>query len=228
MSRALEGSPIPLPITLEQADVLHFLGYPPEKIPPYRIALLLDEAISEARELVNARGVFVNLPLGRSTELGLEAIDAEGLVVGLVTVGDRIDKRMSHLISRGEATRALLLDAAGSAAAEEAADRLGAIITGDAGDEGIGVARAAHVSCRISPGYGRWSISAQEQLFEVLPHRRLDVCLLPSMLMEPRKSISFAMWLGADERPIAGLSGCARCELEQCQYRRVSQAEEIT
>ncbi len=116
MSRTSEGSLVQLPITLEQADVLHFLGYPSEKVPPYRIAVLLDEAMSEARELVNAKGTFVNLPVHRSTELGLETIDATGLVVGLVTIGDPIERRMRELMALGEATRALMLDAAGSAA----------------------------------------------------------------------------------------------------------------
>ena len=43
-------------------------------------------------------------------------------------------------------------------------------------------------------------------------------------MMVPRKSISFAMWLGARERPAAGLAGCIRCTLEHCRYRRVPKA----
>ena len=53
------------------------------------------------------------------------------------------------------------------------------------------------VGCRISPGYGRWPLSAQKALFARLPHETLGVSLNPSMMMTPRKSISFALWLGA-------------------------------
>jgi len=72
----------------------------------------------------------------------------------------------------------------------------------------------------VSPGYGSWGIHSQKALFDRLPHHRIGVDLLPTMLMTPRKSISFAMWLGADRRPLAGLSGCARCGLVECRYRK--------
>jgi hypothetical protein len=225
------GSVVPLGVTIGRDEMLHFLGYPEGQGPSGRVAELLDPTLREARALVRAAGVFVQLPVEEGGALGLEPVDATGLVVGLVTIGDGIESRASELIRRGAATEALLMDAAGSAAAEEAADRLGAIIASgaersdeEAGPEGGHVlgapAAAPALSCRISPGYGKWPMSAQRAIFERLPHRELGIELLPTMLMLPRKSISFAMWLGADARPIAGLSGCARCELESCRYRR--------
>jgi hypothetical protein len=224
------GSVVELALTIDRGEVLHFLGYPEAQHPPERIESLLDEALHDARHLASGRGVWVRLPGERAAELSLEPVDATGLVVGLVTIGDRLESRASELLANGDTTSALLLDAAGSAAVEEAADRLGAIIAGHPLEDESRLAeeqgkRAGHVSCRISPGYGRWPIQAQEHLFELLPHSALHVSLLRSMLMVPRKSISFAMWLGADARPIAGLSGCSRCELERCRYRRVSGTE---
>ena len=81
-------------------------------------------------------------------------------------------------------------------------------------------AEASPLPCRISPGYGRWPLTAQTNVFDRLPHEQLGVELLPSLLMVPRKSISFAMWIGAEARPTAGLSGCHHCNLDHCQYRR--------
>jgi hypothetical protein len=228
------GSVIPLDVTIERDEMLHFLGYPEGQGPAERVAELLHATLREARALVRATGVFARIPVEHAAALGLEPIDATGLVVGLVTVGGGIESRASELIRSGAATEALLMDAAGSAAAEEAADRLGAIIASGSPtrtDEELepqdgralhasGPGRAPSLSCRISPGYGKWPMSAQRAIFELLPHRELGVELTPAMLMVPRKSISFAMWLGADARPIAGLSGCARCELESCRYRR--------
>lgn len=215
------ASVVSLPLSIDRDDVLHFLGYPDGQKPFGRIAGLLSETLREARRLVRPRGIFDVLPVERAVDLGLEARDATRLVAGIVTIGAGIETRATELLRAGAVTEALLLDAAGSAAAEEAADRLGALIAGEAGDQtSTAQSRASHLSCRISPGYGTWPIAAQRAMFDHLPHAAIEVELLPTMLMVPRKSISFAMWLGADARPISGLSGCARCEFERCRYRR--------
>lgn len=216
-----EGKLTELPVSIRHEEVLHFLGYPEGQAPAERIERLMDDAICEARELVVPRGLFVRRPIEAAPEVGLVAIDASDLAIGLVTIGAELDGRVDELVASGAPTRALLLDAAGSAAVEEAADRLGALIAGESRGD-AGVTPAARVSCRVSPGYGTWSIESQAAIFRVLPHTRLGVALLPTMLMTPRKSISFAMWLGADRRPLSGLSGCARCGLEHCRYRRTN------
>jgi len=217
--------PTPLQVTIRRQDVLHFLGYPEGREPAGPIERRLDAVLAEARSLADGRGVFCHLPADAASALGLEAIAAEQLVTGLVTVGGGIETRATALLSEGDSVGALLLDAAGSAAVEEAADRLGAVIAGDPGDDSAGDTTepdedAPALSCRISPGYGRWKLESQSALFATLPHRELGVTLLPSLLMTPRKSISFAMWLGADARPVAGLSGCDRCLLTTCRYRK--------
>lgn len=223
-------------LALARSDVLHFLGYPPGREPAPRIAALLDDCLPEARRLVGGRAVWTTLPAGEAPQIGLAPLPASGLVIGLVTAGPAIVAAASERIARGDSTAALLLDACGSAAAEEAADRTSAAIVATLGgsaatppaagpaDTGGPGERAAAVSCRISPGYGRWPLESQAALFARLPHRDIGVELASSMLMEPRKSVSFAMWLGADARPVAGLSGCARCELASCRYRREPRA----
>jgi hypothetical protein len=222
--RGRATGPIPLPVTIRHEDVLHFLGYPPGRHPPERIERRIRPLLEEARELVDARGAYRHLPLEAAQDVGLEPMEASGLVIGLTTAGKRIEDRATERADGGDATAALLLDAMGSAAAEEAADRLGiCVVTGSrtevAEEEADGSTHVPSLSCRISPGYGRWPLTAQTKLFEHLPHRELGVELLPSLLMVPRKSISLAMWMGADARPIAGLSGCKQCNLERCQYR---------
>jgi cobalamin-dependent methionine synthase I len=175
-------------------------------------------------------------------------VAAEGLVIGLVTAGPAIESRASELLAKGELTRAVLLDAAGSAAAEAAADELGRRLSEGAAAEADPTASAneaaaqdgerqlvdddagrsprsergrdSRVSCRLSPGYGRWTLRWQRELFARLPHHELGVELNESCLMLPRKSVSFAMWLGARERIAQGIAGCSDCTLGQCRYRR--------
>jgi hypothetical protein len=206
-----------LQVAIREEDVLHFLGYPPGMKPQERTGRRLQEIREEAVSLAEARGIYMHLTVERAPEVGLEAVDGTGLVLGLVTAGGALETRAERYIRDGDATSALMLEAAGSAAAEEAADRLGAVIAG-CGDGGEGVA----VSCRISPGYGTWKLEDQRKMFDLLPHGKVGVDLLPSMLMIPRKSISFAMWLGAEGSPSRGLSGCAVCKLETCRYRRIT------
>ena len=215
------ASTLGLELSLSRQDVLGFLGYPEDRAPPARIEALLEQALSEARALARPRGAFAELGVDEAASIGLEPIAAERLVIGLVTAGAEIEERAGALAKQGHATWAVLMDAAGSAAAEEAANRLGARIVEAAARSPA----ALDVPCRLSPGYGRWTLASQPLLFARLPHRDLGVELLPSMLMVPRKSISFAMWLGAAERPAAGLAGCASCALETCRYRRKTKKE---
>jgi hypothetical protein len=205
-----------LRLSIRESDVLHFLGYPKGRRPARRLELLLMDVLHEARGLAAARGAFRTLPVSSAAEVGLETERADGLVLGLVTVGAGIEQRVTKLLGRGEASRALLLDAAGSAAVEEAAHRLSVRVVGGKTSAG------ADVACRISPGYGRWPLSAQRALFARLPHDVLGVSLNPSMMMIPRKSISFALWIGAPAAPRSGLSGCDTCGLPQCRYRRTA------
>ncbi len=206
----MKGSLIPL--TVRRADVLHFLGYPEDREPPSRIGSLLDATLEEARELVEGRGLHVHLPLREAGDVGLEPIEALGLVLGLVTVGPALEHKVSEHLASGALTQGLILDAAGSAAVEEAADRLGADITGEPA--------SGPVTCRLSPGYGRWGLEAQPALFSRLPHDTIGVQLSGDLVMHPHKSISFAMWLGASESLPVGVAGCDRCSLRTCRYRR--------
>lgn len=221
-----------LPVSIDPAEVRRWLGYPEGRRPPARIEALLERLLEEARRLVAARGAFALLDGARAPALGLDAAAGDGLLVGLVTVGPALEARASELLDRGEATAALVLDAAGTAAVEEAADRLAALaLAGE--DEGAGESEGAEaeptgdadavgraVPCRMSPGYGRWPLERQRELLGLLPSRDVGVRLLPSLLMEPRKSVSFAVWLGAGGRPGEPASGCAFCGLEACRYRR--------
>lgn len=213
----------PLPVVIDRGEVCRLLGYPVLRQPSAQVSARLDFVLAQARSIVQARGAWQQVPLEDCAQLQLEPIPAEGLVIGLVTAGVAVETRASECLRAGDSLGALLFDAAGSAAAEEAADRLGALIVAELAGETApdAEAAAARLSCRISPGYGRWKLAAQRELFARLPHAALGIGLTPSLLMTPCKSISFAMWLGADHRPLAGLAGCARCELEECRYRRL-------
>lgn len=211
-------SGVPLAVRIQREDVLHFLGYGRGRGPGARIEEALGAVLDEARALAAPQGLHRILAPGCAGALGLEPRSRASLAVGLVTIGRDLEQRVTALLAEGEATHALLLDAAGSAAAEEAAGELERLLRGE------------RPSRRFSPGYGSWPLTAQRALFDLLPHAEIGVRLLPSCLMTPRKSVSFALWLGAGEDLATGEEpGSVRCEtcgLVSCPYRRHAPAEE--
>lgn len=231
-----------LVVPLLRENLLHFLGYRGRGTPSPRIEALLEPAVAEAWSLIAPRGVHRVVPRERAALLGLAAGSGACLAIGLVTIGPALERRVSELLALGQETRALLLDAAGSAAVEEAAEDLERRIH----ERGEAPARARPASRRVSPGYGSWPVTAQRALFEMLPHGEIGVSLLPSCLMSPRKSVSFAVWLEAavgagGTEDAAGAAGtaeaagapaasgdacepcgpgrCASCDLTTCPYR---------
>jgi hypothetical protein len=217
----LEG----LELSLPPEDVWRFLGYPEGVAPPRGTAERIAAEIETARGWIQAKGAFRIDPAVEQALLDPprppgDERPAVALALGLVTAGPVLDEQVRHRLAADDAAGALLLDAVGSAAAEEAADqvccRLAAAARGDAapvpGDRFSG--------CRVSPGYGGWPLEAQTALFRTLPHEAIGVHLLASFLMVPRKSISFALWLDSEGAPLADLSDCARCLNRVCRHRR--------
>jgi hypothetical protein len=217
---AAEGVALALATELRREEVLRFLGYPEGRRPAPGVEAVLGPALDAGRALAEARGIFRRLPVLSAADAGLppfgDGAPAAGLVLGLVTAGAALEQRSAELARGGRTAEALVLDAAGSAAAEEAADRLCALIVG----EGPRAARSERLACRVSPGYGDWPLAAQRLLFDLVPHQAVGVELLPSLMMRPRKSVSFAIWLDGGGRPVPGLADCRHCLLERCAFRR--------
>jgi len=209
---------VPITPPLEREAVLRCLDYPPGRQPPARIEALLAEALAEARGLIETRGSWCTQELARCGDVGLSPVPAEGLVLGLVTIGPGLEQRVAALQAGGSLTAALVLDAVGSAAAEEAADLLSAHVLARLGLADDEHPPAGAPGCRLSPGYWDWSLDSQPALLDRLGAPALGVTLSAGMMMTPRKSISFAMWLGAARRPAVGLSGCRGCGLRRCRY----------
>lgn len=202
---------IPLAVLIHREGVLHFLGYRGRGVPRPRTEDALERVLGEARALVDPRGLFRIEEAKCAEALGLRPRPGLELALGLVTIGHALERRVTECLAGGETTRALLLDAAGSAAAEEAANELERRI------------HTRRVPRRFSPGYGTWPLTAQRALFQMLPHREIDVRLLPSCLMAPRKSVSFAVWVGpeseADIPEECRAGRCESCDLTTCPYR---------
>jgi len=170
-------------------------------------------ALAEASGLLEARACW--LPLAETDLEGL--FPGETPVAGLArgrprwafvaTIGPALEERVRLHFEEHRYLEALLLDAAGSVAAEAVCDRVQAECTNGAG------------SARFSPGYCGWDLSGQRRLFELLAPETLGVRLLPSLLMDPLKSVSGLVVAGPAESLRVPVEVCRRCGDPTCTRR---------
>ncbi len=111
--------------------------------------------------------------------------DAEKVAICICTIGPELEQETKKLMEKNEMTRALILDALGSEAAEEAAIQSDRILAEKAREMNLWPSK------RFSPGYGKWDIKEQRFIFRLLPAADIGVRLTESCMMVPRKSVSF-------------------------------------
>ncbi len=174
---------------------------------------LVREALAEARPLAHPKAVydFFDRPDVPDHPVFLSARRV-GLCI--CTIGSDLEKRVGDLMARGELARGVVLDAVGSEMAETAAQVL------DRRMESEHVRSGERAGARFSPGYGEWELEGQQWLFEVLDAGRIGVELSSSMMMTPRKSVSFAINLGVDPKPPRCTTPCDQCDMNDCEFRR--------
>jgi len=201
-----------LEIEIPGDEGLRLMGITRRKRPPRESVMrCYREELAEAHRLIEPRAVYATCPGGLP---GSEAIPA-GVphALAVCTIGTRLEERTRWLIDQGESARAMILDAIGSAAVEEVADR----VNGELCDRYV--TEGQHPGLRSSPGYGRWSVSEQPLIFDLLQPAETGVELNASHVMSPTKSISFALPLQGGELVRGPRGRCARCGMKNCEYR---------
>ncbi|MGM0441629.1 MAG: hypothetical protein ACQEQC_04330 [Elusimicrobiota bacterium] len=110
--------------------------------------------------------------------------DSFAVTIMAATIGKEIEREINRL-KKDDLTRAFILDAGASEAAEQSVNFISRIIRREA------KAEECYLSNRISPGYGDWPLEASRSLIEKLPVEKIDIKINPeSNILEPRKSIT--------------------------------------
>src|SRR5690606_32635022 len=81
--------------------------------------------------------------------------------------------------------------------------------------------RGLHTGPRASPGYPGWALGHQRDLLAALPVEAIGISLTESLMMVPRKSVSFAVAFHA-AAVARDADRCARCDRRDCALRAVS------
>jgi hypothetical protein len=189
------------------------------RAPRPSIMVMFEEELAIATGLVDAKAVmcYSHEGLLASTQFDPRL----SLVAVVCTIGPALEDRVTELANAGETARAAVLDAIGSAAAEEVADQSNRLICELAAPTDLTPGQ------RVSPGYGTWDIRDQRLLFELVGPDDIGVRLTASGMMVPRKSISYVVPL--DGKPGDADTGgrCAHCGAEDCTYRDADDVETV-
>lgn len=170
--------------------------YPEVRIDPATHRLVIAGVELEVQKIVAGQ-------LGRS----------EGAAVFLCTAGPGIGRLSRRLMAEGDPFTGFIADTIGSLVVERAMDVVQARL------EQALSARGLRITNRYSPGYCDWRVSEQQKLFQLLPEGFCGVSLTESSLMQPIKTISGVIGIGAAVRRVPYT--CRLCELEDCLYRRL-------
>ena len=139
----------------------------------------------------------------------------EKVICMAATVGAAIEQEITKKFERGEYLASVLLDAAATAAVEQAADLMEKNFAAKFSKEGY------KMRWRFSPGYGDWNLTAQEKLFKISGAEQIGMSLSSALMLEPRKSITAIIGLEKSAQ-INSLhkKDCAACDKISCPMRK--------
>ncbi len=208
-------------IELDDEEILRLLQNKsspekPREVPP---SLLedIEEMKTEALPLIQPRAVY---DIFASDILKPRFLfnKSEKTVLAISTIGNKLESLSKTYLKKGNLAQGVILDAIASHAAEQTAEYVNQEILKEIVDETRGKA----VTCRFSPGYCQWELDkGQRTIFGFLEGPKIGVSLTQSMMMNPVKSVSFAINIGEEVDEELGLRGCESCDMTNCAFRRI-------
>lgn len=189
-----------------------------------RISALIDECISEARNIPEYRVCYTVDDIRRSGSLlsfcGIEtdsntitkAVNGcERIVLFAATIGSPYDRLIASY-SRLEPSKALIFQAIGAERIESLCDAFCTKMNTELHEFG------KSLRPRVSPGYGDIPLQMQKALFKVLDcERKIGLTLNESLLMSPSKSVTALAGVGAYQ--MRNIDRCASCNQVNCVYK---------
>ena len=145
---------------------------------------------------------------------------SESYVFLIATAGPGPETMARELLENGEFLEGYITDLVASALVESVANHLQDHIRQLAGQSGL------KITNRYSPGYCKWDVSEQQNLFKLFPENCCGITLSQSSLMSPIKSISAVLGMGSS---VAYQEyTCEICSMKKCLYRKTGNQEIIT
>ncbi len=143
--------------------------------------------------------------------------EAKELIVFIVTIGPKLEKRVTEYSKGGKALRGTVLDGIGTAAVDTLIGQALELIAAEV------AARGYEISSPVNPGMPGFPMTEQWNLLELAPAKEIGVSLSSSGVLIPRKSASMVSGIGPKMTRWTRAEICARCSLkESCPYKATS------
>jgi len=136
---------------------------------------------------------------------------SEQIAAFVCTAGEGISQWSKQMMAANEPLKGFIADILGSVVVETAIDAIQQKLSDEMQQAGL------KITNRYSPGYCGWATEEQHKLFGLLPEGICGVSLTESALMQPIKSVSGIIGIGANVRfnPYT----CQICDAAFCVYR---------
>jgi len=220
-------------LDIDKEKVLGYQGYNKKRVkkPNQNILQITEEEINRGYSLFKPQGIYsltkiicftskerINLENDFALRFSKSIIDqlkgTSYLLVGVVTIGDLLEKKVSELLSQGEYPQALALDAVGTVAVEYFSWRVRKMARQEVTEQGFKTSR------HFSPGYSGWAVSQQEIIFKSMPTDNIGVKLTKGCMMLPQKSLSWVIGVGKEiVTPSGEDNNCENCQSKYCNYK---------
>lgn len=181
----------------------------------------IQSAIEEGSTLGRPRARTMELPreqlepfFNHNTPVRKIAEQGKKIWTFVATIGPELETQVKAYSEQAKFLESVLLDAVGSSMAEALCDYIERETRSRAK-----LPKESGSSKRFSPGYCHWSLEAQPHLFKHLSPKDLGIRLLPSLLMNPLKSVSGIIVMGAQDRLRAPRQACRECKAKGCVRR---------
>jgi hypothetical protein len=138
--------------------------------------------------------------------------NTDSVAVFLCTAGEELGIRTRKAMKDGDLLTGYIYDVAGSVIVDAAADFMQNELELSVNLSG------KKITNRYSPGYCGWYVAEQHKLFQLVPDNYCGIRLTESALMDPVKSISGIIGIGANVK--MNPYTCGLCEMKNCVYRK--------
>lgn len=139
-------------------------------------------------------------------------LNSEQCAFFLVTAGSGPELLARSLMTQGNYLEGYIVDLAASVIVDLAADQVQEQLKDHAGALGL------QITNRYSPGYCSWNVEEQQKLFSLFPHNCCNISLSSTSLMDPIKSISGIIGVGAGVKYRD--YSCEICSMPDCHFRK--------
>jgi len=224
-------------LKIDKEEVLRYQGYNKRKaIKPKEIILqIIEEEIERACNLYRPQGIYDSFKI-KKISFPEERIDlengfsiyfnhsvtgllkgAEYLILGVTTIGNALESKISGYFVKNKYTRAFVLDAIGTVAVRYLSQYVRAMVCQEAKEKNLQTTK------HFTPGTAEWDINQQKNIFNIIPAYKIGVELTDSFMMIPKKSLSWAIGVGKNFlKSSKDDNSCRICQAVNCPYRKTN------